>query len=57
MAESVERDHIDDFLEAIRDELPPDLDLERRGRSVERIMGLSRRLKRDDGRDAAPSAT
>ncbi len=44
MAKSVERDHVDDFLESIRAELP-DLDLEVEG-IVDRIMGLSRRIKR-----------
>ena len=44
MAKSVERDHVDDFLESIRDELP-DLDFEVEG-IVDRIMGLSRRIKR-----------
>ena len=44
MAKSVERDHIDEFLESIRDELP-DLDLGVEG-IVDRIMGLSRRIKR-----------
>jgi DNA-binding MarR family transcriptional regulator len=41
---SRERDHVDDFLESIRDELP-DLDFEVEG-IVDRIMGLSRRIKR-----------
>jgi len=45
MAKSAERDHIDGFLESIRDELPADLDLSVEG-AVERIMGLSRRVKR-----------
>jgi DNA-binding MarR family transcriptional regulator len=40
-----ERDHIDRFIESIKHELPPDLDLGVEG-AVERIMGLSRRLKR-----------
>jgi DNA-binding MarR family transcriptional regulator len=40
-----ERDHIDRFIESIKDELPPDLDLGVEG-AVERIMGLSRRLKK-----------
>ena len=44
MAKSVERDHVDDFLESIRDELPA-LDFEVEG-IVDRIMGLSRRIKR-----------
>ena len=44
MAKTEERDHVDDFLESIRDELP-DLDFEVEG-IVERIMGLSRRIKR-----------
>jgi DNA-binding MarR family transcriptional regulator len=44
MAKAVERDHVDDFLESIRDELP-ELDLEVEG-IVDRIMGLSRRIKR-----------
>lgn len=44
MAKSVERDHVDDFLESIRDQLP-DLDFEVEG-IVDRIMGLSRRIKR-----------
>ncbi len=44
MAKAVERDHVDDFLESIRDELP-DLDLAVEG-IVDRIMGLSRRIKR-----------
>jgi DNA-binding MarR family transcriptional regulator len=44
MAKSVERDHVDDFLESIREELP-DLDFEVEG-IVDRIMGLSRRIKR-----------
>jgi DNA-binding MarR family transcriptional regulator len=45
MAKTVERDHIDSFLEEIQAELPPDLDLSVEA-AVERIMGLSRRLKR-----------
>ena len=44
MAKTEERDHVDDFLESIRDELP-DLDFEVEG-IVDRIMGLSRRIKR-----------
>jgi DNA-binding MarR family transcriptional regulator len=44
VAKSRERDHVDDFLESIRDELP-DLDFEVEG-IVDRIMGLSRRIKR-----------
>lgn len=39
-----QRDHIDEFLESIRSELP-DIDLAVEG-IVERIMGLSRRIKR-----------
>jgi DNA-binding MarR family transcriptional regulator len=45
MAKTVERDHVDAFLEEIRDELPPDLDLSVEA-AVDRIMGLSRRIKR-----------
>jgi DNA-binding MarR family transcriptional regulator len=45
MAKTVERDHVDAFLEQIRDELPPDLDLSVEA-AVDRIMGLSRRIKR-----------
>jgi len=45
MAKAVERDHVDTFLEEIRDELPPDLDLSVEA-AVDRIMGLSRRIKR-----------
>ena len=44
MAKTEERDHVDDFLESIQDELP-DLDFEVEG-IVDRIMGLSRRIKR-----------
>ena len=44
MAKTEERDHVDDFLESIREELP-DLDFEVEG-IVDRIMGLSRRIKR-----------
>jgi DNA-binding MarR family transcriptional regulator len=44
VAKAVDRDHVDDFLESIREELP-DLDLEVEG-IVDRIMGLSRRIKR-----------
>ena len=40
-----ERDHIDKFIEEIKDELPPELDLGVEG-AVERIMGLSRRLNK-----------
>lgn len=40
-----ERDHVDTFIDEIKDELPPDLDLGVEG-AVERIMGLSRRIKR-----------
>lgn len=40
-----ERDHVDKFIEEIKDELPPDIDLGVEG-AVERIMGLSRRLQR-----------
>src|SRR2546427_13143437 len=39
-----QRDHIDEFLESIRNELP-DIDLAVEG-IVERIVGLSRRIKR-----------
>jgi DNA-binding MarR family transcriptional regulator len=45
MARPIERHHIDTFIESIRDGLPPELDLTVEG-AVERIMGLSRRLKR-----------
>ena len=46
MAKTAEqRDHVDRFIESIRSELPPDIDLTVEG-TVERIMGLSRRLKR-----------
>ena len=45
MAKTAEqRDHIDEFLESIRNELP-DIDLAVEG-IVERIVGLSRRIKR-----------
>jgi DNA-binding MarR family transcriptional regulator len=40
-----ERDHVDAFLESIRSELVPGIDLAVEG-IVERIMGLSRRLRR-----------
>ena len=40
-----ERDHVDTFIDEIKDELPPELDLTVEG-AVERIMGLSRRLTR-----------
>jgi DNA-binding MarR family transcriptional regulator len=47
MAKTVDdqRDHVDRFLESIREELPPDLDLTVEG-IVDRISGLGRRLKR-----------
>jgi DNA-binding MarR family transcriptional regulator len=47
MAKTAEeqRDHVDTFLESIRKELPPDLDLTVEG-IVDRISGLGRRLKR-----------
>ena len=45
MAKPAERDHVDAFLEEIQSELPPDIDLSVEG-AVDRIMGLSRRLKR-----------
>ena len=46
MAKTVptQRDHVDEFLESIRSELP-DIDLAVEG-IVDRIMGLSRRIKR-----------
>jgi DNA-binding MarR family transcriptional regulator len=40
-----QRDHVDKFIEEIKDELPPELDLGVEG-AVERIMGISRRLSR-----------
>jgi DNA-binding MarR family transcriptional regulator len=43
-AHAVQKDHVDRFLESIRDELP-DLDLTVEG-IVDRINGLSRRIKR-----------
>jgi DNA-binding MarR family transcriptional regulator len=45
MAKAAERDHVDAFLEEIQGELPPELDLSVEA-AVDRIMGLSRRLKR-----------
>jgi DNA-binding MarR family transcriptional regulator len=47
MAKTVEdqQDHVDRFLESVRDELPADLDLTVEG-IVDRISGLGRRLKR-----------
>jgi DNA-binding MarR family transcriptional regulator len=47
MAKTIEeeRDHVDRFLESIRKELPPDIDLTVEG-IVDRIGGLNRRLKR-----------
>ncbi len=42
---SVERDHVDRFLDELADRLP-ELDLEVEG-IVDRIMGLSRRIKRE----------
>jgi DNA-binding MarR family transcriptional regulator len=39
------QDHVDRFLESIRDELPSDVDLTVEG-IVDRIMGLHRRIKR-----------
>ncbi len=47
MAKTVgqENDHVDRFLDSIRDELPPNLDLTVEG-IVDRITGISRRLTR-----------
>ena len=46
MARAAEqRDHVDRFLESIRDDLPPELDLTVEA-IVDRISGLSRRFKR-----------
>jgi DNA-binding MarR family transcriptional regulator len=47
MAKTAEeqRDHVDRFLESVREELPPDLDLTVEG-IVDRISGIGRRLKR-----------
>jgi DNA-binding MarR family transcriptional regulator len=47
MAKAAERqqDHVDKFLESIRSELVPDIDLAVEG-IVDRIMGISRRLRR-----------
>jgi DNA-binding MarR family transcriptional regulator len=47
MAKTTEeqRDHVDRFLESVRESLPPDLDLTVEG-IVDRISGLGRRLKR-----------
>ena len=46
MARAVEKqqDHVDRFLESVRESLPPDLDLTVEG-IVDRISGLGRRLK------------
>ena len=46
MAKTVEtrQDHVDRFLESVRESLPPDLDLTVEG-IVDRISGLGRRLK------------
>jgi DNA-binding MarR family transcriptional regulator len=40
-----EKDHVDRFLDEVKDELPPDLDLEIEA-IVDRIAGIDRRLKR-----------
>ena len=40
-----ERDHVDRWLEEVRDELPPELDLTVEG-IVDRIQGIGRRLQR-----------
>lgn len=40
-----QRDHVDRFIDEIKGELPPELDLGVEG-AVERIMGISRRLSR-----------
>jgi DNA-binding MarR family transcriptional regulator len=42
---SADRDHVDAFLEEVRPELPPDLDLTVEG-VVDRILGLARRLQK-----------
>jgi DNA-binding MarR family transcriptional regulator len=44
-AATTERDHVDEFLESIRHELPKDIDLTVEG-IVDRITGLSRRVNR-----------
>ena len=40
-----ERDHVDRFLDEVKDELPPELDLEIEG-IVDRIGGINRRIQR-----------
>jgi DNA-binding MarR family transcriptional regulator len=45
VTETGERDHVDSWLESIRDELPADLDLTVEG-IVDRIGGISRRLSK-----------
>jgi DNA-binding MarR family transcriptional regulator len=44
MAETA-KDHVDRFLDEVRDELPPELDLTVEG-IVDRVLGISRRLQR-----------
>jgi DNA-binding MarR family transcriptional regulator len=45
MTQAKAKDHVDRFLDEMRSELPPELDLDVEG-AVDRILGISRRLQR-----------